>query len=821
MGLTWHKMNTQSNEVLRVTSMTQTTSGTVYVATGESYCNHNQYIGTGIYRSDDDSNFTAVPNTQPVLNDPSSDWAYISKVAATPSGRIYAATNTGLKYTDDGTNWLVAKTGYAYNVVVGSDGTILTDVDHLAYIALPADPNTFNLISTGTSSTLPAAGVGGIEFAIAPSNGNSIYASLCNTGGGLLNAYKSEDKGTTWFIVFPGNTTFNPLGTNGCYANALAVSPTDPDLVFLGGDNIWRGNKVVTNGYYNWEEVSIGTYDEAIYSLVNVAVPYSQHQIVFRPTSSVQFGVATDDGISVGTITGAGITYQHLIKNLDISQFNSVACSFKKESAFGGAVYIGAEYIPGGTTLNEPQNGEQINPGYPGDVAWSAIDPTSIFYGTGNSAAPFTRSEDLGLTPSPTFMGLLTNANYAPLCYWEDFNFTQSVDSVKFIAKAGPVKKDSVLELHSANAKFPIYYVTPDSIKIHDSIKVKDVIQSRFFTPGIISGSGAGSQKPGIFMTKEAIQFSVDPSWFRIGNIMAVDVITCITVSKDLGVLWAGTAAGKLYRLTNLTFANDSTTACVDSAGCVIGHAVYDSTVYSQFKNRYITSISIGADNQTVLVTLGNYGNSNYVYKTTNGLDATPVFTSVQGSLPAMPVYASMFEMNNPNLVILGTDFGAFSTSDVTVASPIWNPQYAGAGNVPITMIKQQTDPGLYYYRPDNYGDIYLSSFGSGLYRDETFGVILGTDPILSQPVAENKLKVQPNPFTSDVIISYKIVKTAPVQAIVYDLSGRVLSSTSFGTQQPGEYTQSLHLGSLTAGTYIIKLDYGGGSAFGKAMKVN
>jgi hypothetical protein len=523
----------------------------------------------------------------------------------------------------------------------------------------------------------------------------------------------------------------------------------------------------------------------------------------------------------VGTITGAGITYQHLIKNLDISQFNSVACSFNKESVFGGAVYIGADYIPGGSALNEPQNGEQIYSGYPGNVAWSMIEPTSIFYGTGVSSAPFIRSEDLGVTASPTFMGLLTNTNYAPLCYWEDFNFTQSVDSVKFIAKAGAVKKDSILTLHSTNAKFPIYYVTLDSIKKNDSIKVKDVIQSRFFTSGVISGTGAGSQKPGIFMTKEAIQFSVDPSWFRIGNIAASDVISCITVSKDLGVLWAGTTAGKLYRLTNITFANDSVTACVDSAGCVVGHAVYDSTVYSQFKNRYITSISIGADNQTVLVTLGNYGNSTYVYKTTNGLDATPVFTSVQGSLPAMPVYSGMFEMNNPNLVILGTDFGVFSTSDVTVPSPIWSEQYTGAGNVPITMIQQQTNPGLYFYRPDNYGDIYFSSFGSGLYRDETFGVILGTDPILSQTITENKLKVQPNPFTNDVIISYKIAKTAPVQAIVYDLSGRMLYSTSFGTQQPGEYTQSLHLGNLTAGTYIIKLDYGGGSTFGKAMKVN
>jgi hypothetical protein len=55
---------------------------------------------------------------------------------------------------------------------------------------------------------------------------------------------------------------------------------------------------------------------------------------------------------------------------------------------------------------------------------------------------------------------------------------------------------------------------------------------------------------------------------------------------------------------------------------------------------------------------------------------------------------------------------------------------------------------------------------------------------------------------------------------MVYDLSGRIVLSTSFGTQQPGEYTQALNLESFSNGTYIIKLDYGSGSSFGKAMKL-
>jgi hypothetical protein len=821
-GLTFHQMNTQGNEVLRVTSMVQSAGGTIYVATGESYCNKDQYPGTGIYRSDDDSTFTAMPNTQPVANNTTSDWAYIAKLAISPSGRLFAATNTGLKYTDDGTNWNMAKSGYAYTVVIGADGTILTNIDNLAYIAVGGDINNFVNLSTSTPTTLPSLGVNGIEFAIAPSDGNTMYASLANMSGGLMNVYKSADKGTTWEVVFPGNNTYNPLGVNGCYANSLAVFPNDPDQLLFGGDNIWRGTKYQPSGYYNWEKVSFGSYTEEDYSLFNFLVPFSQHQMVFSPVSASQFSIATDDGISIGTISTAGVTFQHMVKNLVISQFHSVAYSIKQESVMGGADYVGSDYIPGGTALNEPENGEQLFSGYGGDIAWSMIQPTCVFFGTGYLSGgnngltyPLIRTEDLGVTPSPTFLRGITNNTFTPINYWEDFDFTQSADSVMYVAKLGPIVQDSTFAVASANEKFPMHYKATHNIALHDTIMVQDVVQTRFFMPGTLNG------KTGIHMTKQALQFSVNPIWFRIANTDIADIITCIAVSKDLGVLWAGTSTGKLFRLTNITFANDSTTAMADSAGCVIGHAVYNDTIYPQFSNRFITSIAIAPDNQTVLVTLGNYGNSTYVYKTTDGLDATPVFTAVQGDLPAMPVYSGIFELSNPNTVILGTDFGVFSTADISATSPTWTVQNAGTGNVPVTMIKQQTNPGIYYYRPENYGDLYLSSFGRGLFRDDSYAVVLGTDPMPIQPAAENRLKVQPNPFTNDVSISYRIGKTAAVRAMVYDLSGRMVYSTSFGTQQAGGYLQTLHLGVLTSGTYIIKLDYGTGSSYGKALKVN
>jgi hypothetical protein len=818
MGLTWHQMDTQDNTVLRVTSMVQNSSGRIYVATGESYCNNNQYIGTGIYISDDDSIFTVLPSTQPVANDPTSDWSYVSRLALNiQTGTIFAATNTGLKYsTDEGTTWTTALTGNAYTVIVGADGTVLANVDNLAYISSGTIPLSFTNLSTATPTTFPNVGVTGIEFAIAPSDQNTIYASLVNTAGGLLNLYKSSDKGNTWSVVFPGNSTYVPL-VNGCYANSIAVLPSDPNQVYLGGANIWHGKQYQTTGYYNWEQVSQIGIDESSYESDYRLVPSFQHQLVFNPVMTDHFVIATDDGVSMGTISSDVVVFKHLIKNCIISQFNSVACSMTKPASFGGAEYIGAISIPG-TGLNEPENGVQVYPGYGGDVAWSMIFPTSIYYASGDlysQTQPFIRSEDFGVTPSPTFMSVITNPNYAAINYWESFNFTESADSIIFIVKTGPIAKDSTFDVLSSNEKFPIHYTAPKDYAVNDTIKVQDVVQTRFF----ITGTSNNAQ--GIFMTKQALQYTVDPVWFRIGDLLPTDVVTCITVSKDLSVLWAGTKSGNLYRLTNVTHANDSTTAFADSAGCVVGHMLYDSTIYAQFNGRDITSIALSPDNKTVLVTLGNYGNTDYIYKTTNGLDPIPTFVSAQGNLPAMPVYTGILEMSNPDIAILGTDFGVFSTSSISAGSTIWTEQNTGTGNVPVTKIIQQTNPGLYYYRPENYGDLYMASFGRGLFFDNSFGVVLGTDPINSKPAEVNKLKIQPNPFNNDVYISYKLGKTAPVNISVYDLSGRSVYTTSFGTQQTGEYIKTLNLGSLSNGTYIIKLDYGTGSLFGKAMKVN
>jgi hypothetical protein len=190
LGLTWNALPIASGDVLKVTCMIQAPNGTIYAGTGEDFCVPNfsglkdynyttSFIGNGLWFSDDGAIFQPMTGTQPPLNTITGDWAFVNKLAVDPrNGRLFAATNTGLKYMDQGSGWNTAMPGYTKEIKIGSDGTILTEIDDTCYIANGGDINAFINLSTGTATGLPRLDVGSVEFAIAPSDENVIYASV-------------------------------------------------------------------------------------------------------------------------------------------------------------------------------------------------------------------------------------------------------------------------------------------------------------------------------------------------------------------------------------------------------------------------------------------------------------------------------------------------------------------------------------------------------------------------------------------------------------------------------------------------------------------
>lgn len=114
------------------------------------------------------------------------------------------------------------------------------------------------------TSTLAAPATGRFELAVAPSNPNTLYASVqkpntcCSTDAGLLGLFRTDDAGDpapVWVRVptdgigsygasyCDAGPPSNPIPQGGCgYAHSLTVDPTDPNTAYVAGQhyNLWR-----------------------------------------------------------------------------------------------------------------------------------------------------------------------------------------------------------------------------------------------------------------------------------------------------------------------------------------------------------------------------------------------------------------------------------------------------------------------------------------------------------------------------------------------------------------------------------------------------
>jgi hypothetical protein len=842
LGLTWNPMSASNNEVLKVTCMVQASDGTIYAGTGEDFCvpkysglqdyNYStSFVGNGLWSSQDGINFTPVPGTQPPTFSTTSDWAFVNKLAISPNnGRLFAATNTGLKYMDQGGSWNTAMAGYTRDIKIAGDGTLYTQVGDSCYMANGGNLSNFINLSTGTTTGLPKFDLGRSEFAIAPSDENIVYASVtAKSSGYLINVYVSEDKGLTWSIILPGNNSFDIYEGQGCYSSVVAVLPDDPTQVLVGGKNMWLGRKVQASGFYSWEQITFGDF----FALSPLYVPLSHHCYVFRPNDNGTILIASDGGVTVGSWNKG---FETRNKVYETSQLYSVGFSCEKDVVIGGAQNRGTLLING--LLNSPKAAEQIwltngmanEGGSGGNAAISLIDPSYLFYTKNKESAneiTLRLSIDNGLTYSlkfPTTAGsppAITNSlNFTmPFTLWESFNFANSRDSVTYYANLKPVPADSSVVFYSENAEFPFYYKVPQAIPLGDSLKIQDPIQSRFvafFTK---------SSKTGLYMTKDALQFTKDPEWFQIASIE--DPVTCITISKDMNYLFAGTKTGQVYRVSNLALAYNKATADISSLTCIVA-----SELVKTFGDgsRAVSSISFSPqDNNRAVFTLAGYGYEDYVYMTSNALDSVPTFENVQGNLPKIPVYSSLIEMDNKDKVLLGTDYGIFTTDNVASAS--WGADNSGLGTVPVFMLKQQTtyhpkvfidDNGKIFNYPgvQNLGAIYAATFGRGLFIDTTY-IVVGVDPHTVTGQTAGNVSIFPNPVRDEAFVSCMLSSRGEVILNLMDINGKILQTLGEGSVATGEYKVKLDMTGYPAGTYLVQVKSNSGIAFGKLVKVN
>lgn len=811
-GQSWTKIFDQGDNIA-VTAIAQSSNGHMYVGTGEGL--YDQYgfgagglLGKGVYKSTDGgSTFQILPSTVPsVANSTLATWAAVNEIAVSPvnPNRVYAATNKGLQISDDGgATWTGAFSlgAFTSDVDVASDGTVIASIGSGVYMSPTGNPGTYVNITSNGADSLPKSQAR-YESAFAPTDPNYIYCSVAASNGSTKGIYRSTNKGKTWQLIGPGGTsTFNPLGSQGTFANAIAVDPFNKDRIVVGGLDL-----------YSWSSTSTWTKLSRWFTWPGDAkyVHADIHDIKFHPTAQNTFYIGNDGGV-FRTLDG-GQNFYNRNQGYNVTQFYSVATSNLGE-VMGGCQDNGTQYIP--TFGTGSQIAYEVTGGDGGQAEISYLNEEvtfqTVYYGqltrrptrTSGGGSEFFSARIANLTVggagigSPGFAGFVT-----PIRLWESaYDSLNVTDSVTFIADRNYTAGE-VIAPKSRTSALPLSYTLSSNLDSGQTIRVRDYIQTKF-AYGI---NGA------VFLTKGALDFSTTPGWSRIASSSVqkpsamTGTVQCFAFSNDGDHLFVGTETGRIYRISNL-----STISATDTLTGEIGNvkSQLTCTLIGATSNRAVTSIAVDPRNSNnVVVTFGNYGNTVYVYRTTNALSlgvsgTLANWTAIQGStngLPVIPAYSSLIDYQT-GTVLVGTEYGVWSSDDALSSSnPTWVAQNSSFPTVPVFALRQQTHSDWFVY---NTGVIYAATHGRGVWKTNSFVGIRDNAPEVKTAVS---VTVFPNPVAENATVSFTSKNKGEAQIRIFSLNGRLVYDKTMKDVQTGKNIWNINTDEFANGTYIVKI---------------
>lgn len=173
--------------------------------------------------------------------------------------------------------------------------------------------------------------------------------------------------------------------------------------------------------------------------------------------------------------------------------------------------------------------------------------------------------------------------------------------------------------------------------------------------------------------------------------------------------LFLGTAAGRLFKMTG---AEGSSPSISEIGG-------------DNFPNGWISCVEVGASENELLVTFSNYGITSVWYTSDGGSN----WVSKEGDLPDMPVRSALFNPTNRNEVILATELGVWSTSNISVSSPTWRSSSSGLATVRVDMLKMRSSDL----------EVIAATYGRGLFSSNAFAADIA--PVAEFTVSSNLIE--------------------------------------------------------------------------------
>ncbi len=297
------------------------------------------YIGTG-----DRDSFVAFGVGVLKSEDGGETWAQTGLIYELPQNNIvckllihplypeilYAATNQGIfKTSDDAVSWELLKQGHYKDIHFKEDDynvMFCTSYNPYGNVRIyKSDDAGESWIAKGTDIITPSQ-VCRIALATTAANPEVIYA-ICSRkypSSNLYGVYRSADAGETWQQTLSGDD-MNLLGRSaygadtegyGWYTLTIAASPTNENIIFTGGINLWKS----VNGGYDWQILTHET--PGTQNTYNTWVDY--HALHFRKNTDRLF--CCHDGGIIKTYDH-GLSFGNISDGLSILQIYKIGLS--------------------------------------------------------------------------------------------------------------------------------------------------------------------------------------------------------------------------------------------------------------------------------------------------------------------------------------------------------------------------------------------------------------------------------------------------------------------------------------------------------------
>nr|WP_321407925.1 T9SS type A sorting domain-containing protein [uncultured Carboxylicivirga sp.] len=239
-GNSWECITTDwPNLSIGSLAMAESDHNVIYAGTGEGFGNLDAILGNGIFKSlDKGQTWNLLESTRNNTN-----FKYINRISVHPTDEntVLVATNNGIyKSIDGGLNW----------INVFSNNKRIQDLEFNPQnpLQLLATSNGSGIIKSNDGGDhwklVYTIGEGRIEVSYSVLEPNYIYALSEES-----NLYLSTDGGDNWELGTTG-TKVEFLSAQGWYNNTLVGDPTNKNILWIGGLDVYR----VTIGNENSEE---------------------------------------------------------------------------------------------------------------------------------------------------------------------------------------------------------------------------------------------------------------------------------------------------------------------------------------------------------------------------------------------------------------------------------------------------------------------------------------------------------------------------------------------------------------------------------------